>query len=708
MLTNAAAVRGLSPAQAASHFPVRIRGTLTYITNQPSLLFVQDATGGVAVIGPRDPTIRRQLRPGVQIEVEGVTSPGRMVPFVAPKGRDPIPITVLEALAPLPPTPVTAADLLADGKHRGNLVEVQGVVRSVRIESVGPTAAQDALVLTVAAAGGGRLEAAYVPWPPTAAVPTSWVGATLRLRGVFNAAGPDKQPVATMRLLLGTKADAVVTAQAQAVAGLPVLSSAGVESAAGEEENAKRVKLRGAVTLVAPGRGFYVQDDAGGVWVDAPAIGGPTTPAATAGGAAAPAPSTGTPGLTPPKAGDAIDLDGFPARRPGAAIVEDAAWTVTGRATPTAAAEVTADGALAGRYHARLVVVDALVLEVSRLSEGPTLVLQSGERVFLARLADANDARPLAGVSENSWVRVTGVCVNNRLPGDGGPGGRPVSFHLLLPDAAAVRVIHAPGWWTLERVLIGTGAALLLAVAALAWVVALRRRVTEQTAQIRQHVQQQTVSEERMRIARELHDSLEQDLLGITLQLKATDKLLDRPEKARASLTLASAMVRRSQAETHRAVWDLRERQEGLVPTLRSAVAGLTTGAAGGGGPTVEVTVSGTERPLPPQTENHLLRVALEAVTNAFKHAAATTVSVAVAYEPSRVTVEVKDDGRGFDADHPPAPVSGHFGLFGMHERAAKLHGELSVTSTAGTGTTIRLVAPTDAGVAPDRPIGYP
>jgi signal transduction histidine kinase len=87
--------------------------------------------------------------------------------------------------------------------------------------------------------------------------------------------------------------------------------------------------------------------------------------------------------------------------------------------------------------------------------------------------------------------------------------------------------------------------------------------------------------------------------------------------------------------------------------------------------------------------------VALESVTNAFKHAGATRVTITMVYEPKRVMLTVSDDGRGFDADHPPLPNSGHFGLFGMRERAAKLHGELTVTSRVGEGTEIRLTAPT-------------
>jgi NarL family two-component system sensor histidine kinase YdfH len=81
-------------------------------------------------------------------------------------------------------------------------------------------------------------------------------------------------------------------------------------------------------------------------------------------------------------------------------------------------------------------------------------------------------------------------------------------------------------------------------------------------------------------------------------------------------------------------------------------------------------------------------------VTNTFKHAQAKTVWVKVDFEPARVVLEVRDDGKGFDAEHPPLPVSGHFGLFGMKERAAKLQGTLSVTSRANEGTTIKLIAP--------------
>jgi len=223
--------------------------------------------------------------------------------------------------------------------------------------------------------------------------------------------------------------------------------------------------------------------------------------------------------------------------------------------------------------------------------------------------------------------------------------------------------------------------------------VTLRRRVARQTGEIREHLAREAVAQERVRIARELHDSLQQDLLGITMQLKATDRLLDDPARARVALQLASAMVRRGQAETHRAIWDLRDTGDtnpNLVATLREVIGGLSSEGA----PQVKISGSGHVRPLPAAVESHVLRIAQEAVTNALKHGHATHIELGLDYGVDHITLLVRDDGRGFDADHPPAAASGHFGLFGMRERAAKLGADLRVTSRAGAGTAIHLSVP--------------
>jgi signal transduction histidine kinase len=296
-------------------------------------------------------------------------------------------------------------------------------------------------------------------------------------------------------------------------------------------------------------------------------------------------------------------------------------------------------------------------------------------------------------VGQNSWVRLTGVCVHNRLPDADAPAAaaaNPVSFHLLLNSPEAIDVIHAPGWWTLGRVLLVSSVLAVITITAFAWVALLRLRVARQTSLIRNHLARETLYEERVRIARELHDSLEQDLLGISMQLNATDKLLTQPARARESLLLAAAMVRRSQAETHRAVWDLRTNADGLVSTLRQAVAALDPVTA----THVAFDVRGTPRDLPAAAQNHVLRVALEAVTNALKHANPTRIDVQLDFESDKLILTVRDDGRGFDDQRLPPPSSGHFGLFGMRERAEKLHGQLTIQSRPGKGTQIQLTVP--------------
>jgi len=95
-----------------------------------------------------------------------------------------------------------------------------------------------------------------------------------------------------------------------------------------------------------------------------------------------------------------------------------------------------------------------------------------------------------------------------------------------------------------------------------------------------------------------------------------------------------------------------------------------------------------------PNCGQTLLRLSLEAVTNALKHAHAKRIAIELAFEPEQVRVCVRDDGKGFDLQNAPPMSSGHFGLFGMRERAEKMKGQLNIQSAPGAGTTISLTVP--------------
>jgi signal transduction histidine kinase len=194
---------------------------------------------------------------------------------------------------------------------------------------------------------------------------------------------------------------------------------------------------------------------------------------------------------------------------------------------------------------------------------------------------------------------------------------------------------------------------------------------------------------ERRRLSRELHDTLEQGLAGIALQVdSARQHLARRPEVVARCLETALHMVEYSREETRRTVNQLRSQaleRGDIAQAVREVASELTSG----GRPTVEVEVRGAPRRLSVAGEHHLFRIAQEALTNAVRHAQATRVSVALAFADDVVELTVSDDGRGLASEKPAHGF--HFGLSGMRERARALGTRLEVESPPGNGTTIRV-----------------
>lgn len=205
------------------------------------------------------------------------------------------------------------------------------------------------------------------------------------------------------------------------------------------------------------------------------------------------------------------------------------------------------------------------------------------------------------------------------------------------------------------------------------------------------------VLQERNRIAREIHDNLAQEILGISVQLEIVARTMaSAPDAARQHLDRARALVRSSVAEARRYVWDLRS-QSLDERDLPAALAEMTRRLTAESGVQTQFSVGGTFRPLAPQVENNLLRIGQEAVGNAVRHAQAKTVSVSLDFGAREVRLEVKDDGRGFDAATYDGGRGGHFGLVGMRERAEQMSGTASVKSEPGAGTEVVVRVPIEA-----------
>lgn len=198
---------------------------------------------------------------------------------------------------------------------------------------------------------------------------------------------------------------------------------------------------------------------------------------------------------------------------------------------------------------------------------------------------------------------------------------------------------------------------------------------------------------ERSRIAREIHDTLAQGFIGVSVHLEvAASELPESAEMSRKQLETARELVRDSIAEARRSIWQLRSpgpAEEGLA----SRLSGFIQQAASKAASKLEFRVSGTHRPLPPKMENELLKIGEEAVVNAIRHAEAKNIRVDLIFEPKRVRMMIADDGRGFLWGRNGSVPDGHFGLQGMRERAEQIEAELLITSEPGTGTQISVEA---------------
>ena len=272
--------------------------------------------------------------------------------------------------------------------------------------------------------------------------------------------------------------------------------------------------------------------------------------------------------------------------------------------------------------------------------------------------------------------------------------------YLLLPLPGAVLVtvvvplVHlGMGWGEGLRIGLGTlGAAVFTAVVTvvLQREQQARRELARANDLLRGYAAQAeelATTQERNRVARDIHDGLGHHLTVVQMQVQAARAVL-ASDPARADAVLAKAQQQSSEAltEVRRSVATLREPR--AVPPLGDALKALAEDASASGVPT-ELHVTGTGRPLGVDAEESLFRAAQEGLTNIRKHADAGRARLVLAYRAEgTVRLEVCDDGRGATI------VGDGFGLIGLRERAERLGGTVDIESAPGGGTTLRVEVP--------------
>jgi len=210
-------------------------------------------------------------------------------------------------------------------------------------------------------------------------------------------------------------------------------------------------------------------------------------------------------------------------------------------------------------------------------------------------------------------------------------------------------------------------------------------------------VEDLSISRERSRLSRELHDTLAHSLSAVTVQLEAVRSLWSSdPERAYRLLEQADETARQGLTEARRTLRDLRAsplQEKGLVMALRD----LATNAAERSGATLELHTPGRLDGVSPAVEQGVYRIAQEAMENTVRHAQASHITLRLEARNDHMFLTIRDDGRGIGPEVLEAPgdaAPDHLGLQGMKERASLIGGRLEIDSRPGEGTTLSLVAP--------------
>ncbi|HMQ33225.1 MAG TPA: sensor histidine kinase [Chloroflexaceae bacterium] len=218
------------------------------------------------------------------------------------------------------------------------------------------------------------------------------------------------------------------------------------------------------------------------------------------------------------------------------------------------------------------------------------------------------------------------------------------------------------------------------------------RLLAERNAQLAEQAAQLAAVEERNRIARDLHDSVSQELFSLTMLAAAARRTLDsRPDLAAARLAEIEESVRRALEETRGLIFALRPAAldgRGLVLALHDLAAALGERQ----GLAVDLRVA-SERRLPLDHEQAIFRIVQEALANVGRHSGVRAATVTLTYGDGAVALEVRDAGRGFDPEAARSPRA--IGLLSMAERAEALGGTFAIASAPGQGTTISVTLPT-------------
>lgn len=654
-LTRAIDIRTLPYERSLEKLPVDLTATVGFVESNGTA-FVQDATAGTH-LHFKPP--RAGLRVGDRVQVKGTTTAGLYLP-----GVDVATLTVL-GHEPPPAAIAAAYDDLATGRYHYQRVVVEGLGRTLT-----PLDENRSLLRL---AMGSRVIEVRVDSPLESA--PAVVDARVRITALAAGGINDRRQLVFPYLRVTDWSDVAVAEEPAAPQDQPITSAATLLQFGTADEPHNRVRIRGTVLASFEDGRVFLRDSTP-----------PPPPRETA------RPNVPEPPQSPSIAirlttpttlllpGDLAEITGFPIMAGFSASLADAMVLTTVPGEEPQADEVALREFQDGSHDADLVrlATPAVLNDFFRTNDGFELRLTSVGLSIRAFLLQAEVPALQIGAS----YQITGICLIESST-DKGFRSQPERASLLLRGGADLVLVSSPPFWNAGRLGRAVGLLLSIVLFTIILITMQRRQITRLQGKI---VHQATL-DERQRIAREFHDTLEQELAGLSLRLDAaTTRPLE--DKARTLLETSRNLVSRIQSEARNLVSDLRETEH--PPSLPEALQALAERTRD------HLPVALDLEPVPPipgPVSHHLRMIAQETITNALKHAQATEITLHLSATATQLLLSIRDNGRGFAADTEAETHGkpGHFGCIGIRERCRKIGAEAEWKSVVGKGTVVNV-----------------
>lgn len=648
-LTAGEQVHQLSREEARRKYPAVIQGVVTCRLPELGAIVIQDATRGVyvdhvAAISTELPEI------GELIRINGVTDPSYFAPII--QAGEITRLGKRQLPDPIHPT----WDQLNNGTLDGQFVAIEGIVTG--------TFSNGVMLLT----RGGQIDVTLYELDPGSL--KTYEDTRVRIQGCVFASWNWM----THQLRRGEVRFYTVKIVVEEAA--PADKFAAAHKRAAEllfydphASALRRVRVSGQILHQREGE-YYLADGSNGLRFIAKSA--PTL-----------------------KAGDLVDIVGFPSLSGASPVLREAVVRVTGHRALPNPRKLEPINLFQAEYDSTRVQVQAVLLGMS--ANGETLELQAGLRRFLARVKSAPKSMPMG-----SLVEVTGVYAGHGANRAG--GGEIDSFELLLNSPSDVRILARPPWWTLRRLLMVIAGLAAILTLALVWIRLLHQKVQQRTAQLqseireREHAEhQRALEQERSRIARDLHDDLGSSLTEIGMLATPGPGLGIRSDEACERLGVIAGKSRSLVDALDEIVWAV-DPQRDTLASLARYLASYAEEYLANVGVTcrVQVPSSFPEQVVPGEVRHHLFLAVKEALNNAVRHGGGRDVVFRVNVLDEVLEISIEDNGKGFAC----IDESNGNGLTNLQERLRVLNGRCHIQSRPDRGTNVTLQVPVPARIS--------